>query len=42
MKTVKKPCANCVYFAACGDRSRTMPCDGRKTKSEAKKERKKT
>lgn len=32
------PCRNCVYYAACGSSSRTMPCDGRKTKREAQKE----
>jgi hypothetical protein len=40
MESVKNPCRGCVYFKACGDNMRTMPCAGRKTKSEAKKERK--
>jgi hypothetical protein len=33
-----KPCQNCVYFKVCGDHTRTQPCEGRKTKSEQKKE----
>lgn len=41
MKNVKKPCINCVYFATCGSTTRTEPCEGRKTKSEQKKETKK-
>lgn len=36
MKSVKHPCCNCVYFDACGESSRTQPCAGRKTKTEAK------
>lgn len=32
-----KPCIGCVYFSACGETNRTMPCDGRMTKSERKK-----
>ena len=40
METVKHPCRNCVYFTACGENTRTMPCNGRKTKAEQKKERK--
>ena len=28
------PCINCIYFKACGDTTRTMPCEGRMTKSE--------
>ena len=35
-----KPCQNCIYFNVCGDHTRTQPCEGRKTKSEQKKERK--
>lgn len=35
--TVKYPCRGCVYFNACGDNTRTTPCQGRKTKSETKK-----
>lgn len=34
----KYPCRNCVYFRECGDNMRVMPCDGRKTKSEYKRE----
>lgn len=37
MSNVKHPCRNCVYFKACGDNARTMPCKGRQTKSETKK-----
>lgn len=37
---VKYPCRNCIYFEACGETTRTMPCDGRMTKSEKKKEKK--
>lgn len=33
----KRPCIGCIYFEACGDTNRTMPCDGRVTKSEKKK-----
>ena len=32
------PCINCIYFKACGGTTRIMPCDGRTTKSEKKKE----
>ena len=35
---VKKPCIGCIYFKACGNTSRTEPCEGRKTKSQIKKE----
>ena len=34
---VKHPCIGCVYFAACGKGGRTVPCDGRLTKSERRK-----
>jgi hypothetical protein len=37
-REVQKPCIGCVYYAACGSTTRTAPCDGRKTKSEAKEE----
>ena len=37
---VKYPCRGCVYFSACGDNMRTEPCNGRKTKTEQKKENK--
>jgi len=33
------PCRGCVYFKACGELTRTMPCAGRKTKREEKRER---
>lgn len=39
-KEVKYPCQGCVYFTACGENTRTMPCKGRKTKSEKKEEEK--
>lgn len=31
------PCRGCVYFKACGENTRTVPCYGRKTKREGKK-----
>ena len=34
----KHPCINCIYFKACGETTRTMPCEGRMTKSKKKKE----
>lgn len=37
-KAVKHPCINCIYFKVCGERTRTAPCEGRKTKSEVKAE----
>ena len=36
---VKKPCIGCIYFAACGSTTRTMPCKGRITKSRKAKEK---
>jgi len=38
-KDVQYPCRNCVYFKACGDNMRTMPCEGRMTKTDLKKEK---
>ena len=38
--SVKRPCQGCVYFKACGESTRTMPCAGRMTKSQQKKEAK--
>ena len=38
---VKHPCIGCIYFKACGETTRTYPCNGRKTKREAKKEKRK-
>lgn len=38
MKEVKHPCISCIYYSACGNTNRTVPCKGRKTKSESKKE----
>lgn len=40
MKQPKYPCRNCVYFKACGETTRTMPCNGRQTKKETPKEEK--
>lgn len=39
MKNIKYPCRGCVYFKTCGDSTRIVPCAGRKTKSEIKKEK---
>lgn len=36
VKQVKHPYMGCVYFNACGETNRTMPCDGRMTQSERK------
>ena len=36
VKQVKHPCIGCVYFNACGETNRTMPCDGRMTQFERK------
>lgn len=33
----KHPCIGCIYFKACGETNRTMPCKGRVTKSEKKR-----
>lgn len=37
---IKHPCINCIYFKSCGETNRTMPCNGRVTKSQKKKEKK--
>lgn len=37
MKPVKRPCINCIYFKACGNTTRTMPCNGRVTKRQKEK-----
>lgn len=37
-KQPKHPCISCIYFKACGQTNRTMPCEGRITKSEKNKE----
>lgn len=29
---MKNPCKGCKYFDACGDASRTAPCEGREEK----------
>lgn len=31
MKTAQRPCVGCIYFKACGNTNRTMPCSGRVT-----------
>lgn len=36
-KMPKHPCVGCVYYTACGQTTKTEPCNGRKTKSEVKK-----
>ena len=33
------PCQGCIYFKVCGETTRTMPCNGRVTKREKKKEK---
>lgn len=38
MKTVKHPCIGCIYYKACGNTNRTVPCDGRMTKTQKAKE----
>lgn len=32
------PCRGCIYFKVCGENMRTMPCNGRVTKTDKKKE----
>ena len=32
-------CSNCVYFNVCGDTARTVPCDGRLTKVDKRRQR---
>ena len=36
--SVKNPCKGCIYYKVCGSYTRTMPCEGRVTKSQKKKE----
>lgn len=36
----QKPCINCKYFDACGNTNRTIPCNGRVTKGEDKRNKK--
>ena len=36
-KNVKHPCQSCKYFDACGNTSRTEPCEGREVKGRRKK-----
>ena len=36
----KHPCIGCIYFKACGENTRTAPCNGRMTKSEANRKQK--
>ena len=37
--SAKKPCVGCIYFKACGNTNRTVPCKGRVTKTEQKKQK---
>ena len=37
--TVKKPCIGCIYFKVCGNTNRTVPCAGRTTKTDKKKQK---
>lgn len=39
-RLVKHPCQGCVYFSVCGENTRTQPCEGRRTKTDIKNERK--
>ena len=41
MQQPKHPCISCIYFKACGETTRTMPCEGRQTKSQKKRETRK-
>lgn len=36
----KYPCRNCIHFYACGEKSRTIPCYGRKTRKMERAEQK--
>lgn len=38
-REVQYPCRGCVYYAVCGESTRTAPCDGRLTKSQSRKGR---
>ena len=40
MNNVKHPCQSCVYFKVCGESTRTVPCNGRMTKTDRKKVKK--
>jgi hypothetical protein len=40
MKQPKHPCQGCIYFKACGENTRTMPCKGRMTKREKREDKK--
>ena len=31
-------CRGCIYYKECGESTRTMPCKGRMTKTDKKKE----
>ena len=35
---VKHTCQGCIYYKACGESTRTAPCNGRMTKRESKKQ----
>lgn len=39
VKQVQYLCRGCVYFKECGDNMRTMPCEGRRTKRQQRKEK---
>lgn len=41
MQQPKHPCQNCIYFKTCGETTRTAPCAGRQTKTDAKKAKEK-
>ena len=32
------PCVGCIYYKACGQTNRVVPCEGRVTKSEKRRE----
>lgn len=38
---MKNPCKGCRYFDACGDASRTAPCEGREEKQSRDQENRK-
>lgn len=35
-REVLHPCQGCVYYAACGSSTRTAPCEGRRTRTQAR------
>lgn len=38
-KMPKYPCRGCICFLACGDNTRTHPCNGRQTRRGKRKEK---